>query len=102
MILVLAALLALAAPPEPASPPSGQAPPVTVTAPNPEDAAVEAAKVADQVHEIYQVSCAGREYGTYDDLCNVLDQQLKEAQRDAAHKAKLAAQARAAERKAPR
>ena len=102
MIDTLAALLlAVSAPPQtppPLTPPPATAAPVTVTAPAPEPelSAEEMAKTVAQMQDMYEQSCASREYGAYDDVCDVLNTQLKDAK---AHAAQLAKKAKAAARR---
>jgi hypothetical protein len=92
MMLLLLALLQAApgAPgaPAPSTPPVGHAPTVTVTGPEPEPTAAEAEKTAEQVQEMYDVSCAAREFGAYDDMCDALNKQVKEAKATAQRLAK--------------
>lgn len=90
MILLLAALLQ-AAPAQPA-PPTGHAPPITVTAPAPEPEPTpdEMAKTVVQMQDMYEQSCASREYGAYDDVCDALNKQLRETKAEAARLAKKA------------
>jgi hypothetical protein len=94
MMLLLLALLQAApstsgAPaPTPIAPPVGHAPTVTVTGPEPEPTAAEAEKTAEQVQEMYNVSCAAREFGAYDDMCDALNKQVKEAKATAQRLAK--------------
>ena len=91
MIDTLAALLlATLAPPQ--TPPPAITPPVTVTAPAPEPelSPEEMAKTVAQMQDMYEQSCASREYGAYDDVCDVLDKQLKDAKAQAARLAKKA------------
>ena len=65
MIAILAALALAAAPP-------------------PADAAPEApAATLEQLNDLYDQSCASREYGAYDDMCDQLRQQVKAAQIEA-------------------
>ena len=58
-----------------------------MTAPPPDDPA-ELARTAEAVQEIYVQSCGSREYGAYDDICNQLQAQVKEAQAAARRAAK--------------
>ena len=71
MMLVLA-VLTLAA----AEPPAGQ--------PTADDTASSLAGL----QQMYDQSCAAREYGAYDDLCDQLSQQMKAARRDADREAR--------------
>jgi hypothetical protein len=94
MLLLLALLQAAPAASAPPTPPVGHAPTVTVIGPEPEPTAAEAAKTAEQVQEMYDISCAAREYGAYDDVCDALNKQAKEAKATAerlARKEKAAA-----------
>ena len=95
MIDTLAALL-LAALPPPQTPPPATSAPVTVTAPAPEPelSPEEMTKTVVQMQDMYDQSCASREYGAYDDVCNMLNTQLKEAKAKAARLARRAKAAR--------
>ncbi len=88
MKLVLAVLaLAAAEPPATAAPAAG--PPVAVA---PAD---DPASSLAGLQQMYDQSCAAREYGAYDDLCDQLSQQLKSARAQADREARRqAAEAR--------
>ena len=95
-LAAVAILLAVQAAGGPA-PPTGHAPQITVTAPPPADA-VELRKVADQIQEMYDQTCAAREWGAYDDMCDGIRKQVKDAratadraERDAARGKRAAA-----------
>ena len=63
MIAILAALaLAASAPPGDATPTE------------------DPAATLEQLQQIYEQSCAGREFGAYDDICDQLSHQVKAAQ----------------------
>ena len=83
MMLVLA-LLALAAAEPPAAAPA-------VSAPAAEAPGEDTASSLAGLQQMYDQSCAAREYGAYDDLCDQLRQQLKaarvQADREARRKA---------------
>ena len=98
MIDTLAALLLAALTPPLQTPPPATAPSVTVTAPAPEPelSPEEMARTVAQMQDMYDQSCASREYGAYDDVCDVLNSQLKEAKAQAA---RLARRAKAAARR---
>ncbi len=66
-------------------------------------AAVPAASPDDtvaQVRALYQQSCQVRAYGSYDDLCNGLKAQLKQAEQDARKARSQAAKTAAADKPA--
>jgi hypothetical protein len=77
MILALVLAAALAAPPEAADPPQ-----------SPQDK-------MDALQQVYDQSCGSRGYGEYDDVCNSIRDQIREADRElaraAAHPPKVAA-----------
>lgn len=76
MIAILAALVLAAS-----TPPSDGAP------------SEDQATTLEQLKQLYDQSCAGREYGAYDDICDQLSHQVKAAQheldRAARHKGRL-------------
>ena len=72
MMLVLA-LLALAAAEPPAAGPAAVAPPAVETLSD------DTASSLAGLQQMYDQSCAAREYGAYDDLCDQLSHQLKDA-----------------------
>ena len=97
MMLVLA-LLALAAAGQPvagplAAAPPAQPPPAVEPATRPEDD--DTASSLPGLQQMYDQSCAAREYGAYDDLCDQLSHQLKAARVEAGRQARRqAAEAR--------
>ncbi len=94
MIAPLLALLLAAQAGPGLAPPPGKAPPVVVTAPAPDPA--ELTKTAQAMQEMYDLSCASREWGAYDDMCNGIRQQVKEARVAAEKATRDAARARRA------
>ena len=87
MMLILAALAVAAAPPAPgAVPPASPAGPASSAA-----APQDAASSLDGLQQIYQQSCANREYGAFDDLCDQLSKQIRQARAQANRDARAAA-----------
>ena len=80
-MMLLLALLALAAePPTAGPPPAGSS---AAEAPGDDTASSLAG-----LQKMYDQGCAAREYGAYDDLCDQLTQQLKQARAEAAREAR--------------
>jgi hypothetical protein len=69
MILALVLAAALAAPPEAAEPPQ-----------SPQDK-------MDALQQVYDQSCGSRGYGEYDDVCNSIREQIREADKELARAA---------------
>ena len=56
---------------------------LTTAAPPADAAPDDPAANLEQLQQMYDQSCAGREYGAYDDLCDELSHQVRAAQADA-------------------
>ncbi len=100
MMLVLLLLALAADPPTAGQPPTAQSvtsPPAAAS--TTDGSSDDTASNLAELQQMYDQSCAAREYGAYDDLCDQLRQQMKGARVEADREARRQA---AAARRHPR